>query len=150
MSELINTHDNHATMRWKLLTGVSALALAAYVSSTNVAKSEESGQPTLLLELGAQTELLKGTASPFIAPFMTVTPTPSPFVHDSPIDNQRPSRFAFGGDGKISFRPEDFELDILRQHPLWPFAQQCAFSPYNDGSADICGERRLPVSCIRL
>ncbi len=35
MSELINTHDNRATIRWKLLTGASALALTAYVSSTS-------------------------------------------------------------------------------------------------------------------
>ena len=33
MSELIQKNDNRATIRWKLLTGASALALTAYVSS---------------------------------------------------------------------------------------------------------------------
>ena len=41
MSELIKNNDNRATIRWKLLTGASALALTAYVSSAAVAKAED-------------------------------------------------------------------------------------------------------------
>ena len=41
MSELIQKHDNRATIRWKLLTGASALALTAYVSSTAMAGAED-------------------------------------------------------------------------------------------------------------
>ena len=53
MSELIQKHDNRATIRWKLLTGASALALTAYVSSTAMAGAEDS-RPLIWIELGAQ------------------------------------------------------------------------------------------------
>jgi hypothetical protein len=108
MSELINTHDNRATIRWKLLTGASAVALTAYVSTIDVAKAEDANRPLIWIELGGQMEQLQGLATPFTAPFMSaVTPTPDVYGKGIFTKGQRPPRFAFGGDGKITFQPED-------------------------------------------
>ena len=68
MSELINTNDNRATIRWKLLTGASALALTAYVSSGGVARAEDSSHPLLWLELGGQFDHLTGPAETWTPP----------------------------------------------------------------------------------
>ena len=107
MSELINTNDNRATIRWKLLTGVSALALSAYVSSVNVARAEDSDRPPLWIEFGGQMDLLQGTSGLFIAPFMTaLSPTPGVYSDDILTKGQKASRFSFGGEGKISFQPK--------------------------------------------
>jgi len=108
MSELINTNDNRATIRWKLLTSASALALTAYVSTASVAKAEGADRPQVWVELGGDMEQLQGLTAPFTAPFMTaITPTPGPYSDDIFLKGQTPPRFAFGLDGKISFQPED-------------------------------------------
>ncbi len=126
MSELINTHDNRATIRWKLLTGASALALTAYVSSGGLAKAEDAGQPQIWIELGGQMERDAGLYSPFTAPFMSSTPVVPPICSITGLppgcivvppdtvsakksfgDRQAPPRFAFGENGKITFQPED-------------------------------------------
>ena len=104
MSELINTHDNRATIRWKLLTGASALALTVYVSSP--AKAEDS-HPLIWLDLGGQMEQIEGLSAPFTADFMATVPDPGSYTADIFSSNQRPPRFAFGFDGKISFQPEE-------------------------------------------
>ncbi len=65
MSELIQKNDNRATIRWKLLTGASALALTAYVSSTGVASAEDSDRPLIWIELGGQMEQVSGPIRAF-------------------------------------------------------------------------------------
>jgi len=104
MSELIQKNDNRATIRWKLLTSASALALTAYVSA---ARAEDASRPTIWIELGGQVEQIEGAGSPFTAPFMSVTPTPPPYKGISFPDIQHPARLAFGEEGKITFQPED-------------------------------------------
>ena len=52
MSELIVNTDNRATIRWKLLTGASAAALAAYLSSAGMARAEDAARPVVWLEAG--------------------------------------------------------------------------------------------------
>ncbi len=124
MSELIHFNDNSATIRWKLLTGASAMALVGYIASANLAKADDAGRPTLWIELGGQMEQMQGLYTPFTAPFMSA-PTPQAGIYhgnslfklfadqpdvyqgDLPGAAQRPSRFAFGGEGKITFQPED-------------------------------------------
>ena len=103
MSELIQKNDNCATIRWKLLTGVSALALIA--SSPSAVAGDD--HPLIWIELGADADIINGTGSSFTAPFLQVTPTPGPFTNGSPVELQRPPRFTFGGEGKLSFQPED-------------------------------------------
>ena len=104
MSELIQHNDNRATIRWKLLTGASALALTVYVASP--AKAEDT-HPLIWLDLGGQAEMVQGISSRFNADFMSTTPDPDSYPQDIFSRNQRPPRFAFGFDGKISFQPED-------------------------------------------
>ena len=58
-------------------------------------------------------EQMEGLYAPFTAPFMTaITPTPGPYKNSVFTDTQRPPRFAFGEEGKISFQPGDFGLDF--------------------------------------
>jgi len=104
MSELINTNDNRATIRWKLLTGVSALALTVYISSA--AKAEDS-RPLIWLDLAGQVEQIEGLSAPFTADFMAATPDPGSYSKSIFSSNQRPPRFSFGFDGSLSFQPED-------------------------------------------
>jgi len=101
MSELINTNDNRATLRWKLLTGASALVLTATMVS--VAKAGDSDRSQVWIEFGGQLERLSGQPQAF---------TPSFFALANPqdlhvmTDAQRPSNWAFGGEGKISLMPQ--------------------------------------------
>lgn len=107
MSELIRKNDNRATIRWKLLTGASALALTAYISGTVTAKAEDADHPILWIELGSQMELEQGFSSPAVAPFMALAPEPDVFKGANLISNQDAPRFAFGEEAKITFEPED-------------------------------------------
>ncbi len=107
MSERIHTHDNRATIRWKLLTGASALALAACAVSSGAARAEDSDHPLFWIDLGGQVEMLKGTSRIFKAPFMYQDPVPAAFAGATPTENQRPPNFAFGAEGKVTFQPEE-------------------------------------------
>jgi len=106
MSELIRNSDNRATIRWKLLTGASALALTAYVSSASVACAED-GRPVLWLEFSGQAEAVSGEGQPFNLPFMHIDANPGVFDPISPLRVQKPPLFSFGGETTLSFQPED-------------------------------------------
>lgn len=104
MSELIQNNDNRATIRWKLLTGVSALALTACVS-TATAQAEDADRPIFWIELGGTLDQLNGLSKPFAPQFMqAITPTPAPY-RGGAFDQSLP-HYALGLDGKISFQPE--------------------------------------------
>ncbi len=103
MSELIHTHDNRATIRWKLLTGTSALALM--LATTSAANAEDTDRPQIWIGLGGQMDMMQGYFKPFTASFMSATPTPGPYRGN--IFDQKPSQIAFDTEGKISFQPED-------------------------------------------
>lgn len=106
MSELINKTDNRSTIHWKLLTGVSALALTAYVSSTAVANAEDASQPQIWIELGGQLSRLDDGQEAFNPVFPTTTPArPSIFAPSQKFEE--PPRFSLDEDGKISFQPEN-------------------------------------------
>ena len=107
MSELIQKNDNRATIRWKLLTGVSALAVTAYVLSADIANAEDADRPTVWIELGGQMSMMDGLSSPFTAPFMSVTPKPAPYKGESFIDSQHAPRISVDYEGKITFQPEN-------------------------------------------
>ena len=74
MSELIKTHDNRATIRWKLLTGASALALTAYVSSAGMAKAEDASRPLIWIELDGQFAQQKNDLEIYSPPFLAASP----------------------------------------------------------------------------
>lgn len=107
MSELINTNTNRATIRKHFLTTASAAALMAYVAAAMPARAEDPDRPTVWIELGGQLEMLQGTSSPFVAPFMTLTPTPAPFNEAPPIESQQPKNTAWGLEGSLDFQPKD-------------------------------------------
>jgi len=101
MSELVNARDNRATIRWKLLTGASALALTGYISSTALAKAEDSGHPVLWLDLGGQFQQLTD-------PSETWVPANLPPVIDHPVApaaNQTP-RIGYDASAGLTFQPE--------------------------------------------
>ncbi len=108
MSELIQKNDNSATIRWKLLTGASVLALAAHVSSGVVAKAEDASQPQIWIELQGQLASQRNGQENFSPAFMAAGPSnfapPSTLVK-VPI-------YGFEEAGKISFRPEGSNWDF--------------------------------------
>jgi hypothetical protein len=105
MSELINTHDTRATIRWKLLTGASALALSAYIASAGAALAEDNDHTTVWLELGTQLERNTGEPEPFSPPFLTEN-LHAPFYAVSPLSVQRAPLYSIAGDAKLSFEPQ--------------------------------------------
>jgi iron complex outermembrane recepter protein len=102
MSELINTHDNRATIRWKLLTGASALALAS--ASIGLANAADSDRPQIWIELGGQLNEIHGLGQSYAPPFS------SEIVADgfeSPLAAQHVLKNGFSEDASISFQPEN-------------------------------------------
>ncbi|HEY5239060.1 MAG TPA: hypothetical protein VIJ62_11810 [Rhizomicrobium sp.] len=103
MSELINKNDNRATIRWKLLTGASALALTAYISP--IAHAEDSVQPQVWIELGGQLSRLEDGQETFSPVFPNSPSRPSMF---SPSQRfERSPLYSVDDLGKISFQPEN-------------------------------------------
>jgi hypothetical protein len=104
MSELIQKNDNRATIRWKLLTGASALTLAAYFSSASMAIAEDAGRPLVWIDLSGQLQQSNRTSDLF-APLFTQGIPASGF--DDPVSFERFPRYSVGGEGMLTFRPED-------------------------------------------
>ena len=101
MSELINSRDNRATIRWKLLTGASALALTAYVSSAGVAKAEDAGHPVVWIEAGGAFEQLSANNTLWISPNTPVAQTnPTPPFGTLP-------QVGYDADFKLSLTPKN-------------------------------------------
>jgi iron complex outermembrane receptor protein len=102
MSELIQKIDNRATIRWKLLTGVSALALTAYVSSASVARAEDSTQPQIWIELGGGLERLDSPQQAFSPPFMPSVMIPA---QQKALAVQTPPAYGLEEEANVSFQP---------------------------------------------
>ena len=105
MSELITIRDNQATIRWKLLTSVSAAALlvSAYGAAEAQAASSDGDRPPLWIELGGQFESLTNAQDALSPPFMASFTRPSLL---SALNVQRPPAFAIAEEGAISFQPD--------------------------------------------
>jgi len=131
MSELIQANDNRATIRWKLLTGASVLALTAYVSSTALARAEDSGQPQVWIELGGQLDRVSGQPEPF-EPAFTILGEQHGLLPVSSL--QTPARYSIGENGSISFRPEGSQ---------WKFM---ASVTYGRSSKNAHRHQEVPVS----
>jgi len=104
MSELIQKNDNRATIRWKLLTGASALALAGHIASGDVAAAADSDRPQVWIELGGQFEQMNDPWERFAPPFVSHVDTS---IFPSLTAAQRPPLSSISADGKITFQPED-------------------------------------------
>jgi iron complex outermembrane receptor protein len=102
MSELINSHDNRATIRWKLLTGVSVLALAAFTSYVEVAKAEDASRPQVWIELDGQFAQQDNSLEVYDPPFLIA----SPFDASSHSDLEKVAPTIWDKDAKITYQPE--------------------------------------------
>ena len=103
MSELIQKNDNRATIRWKLLTGASALALTAYVSSASIARADDADHPVLWVELGGQLNLLNNGDENFKPSFFDLI---SSAGITSPAKIEKPEKYGLDEYGKLSFQPD--------------------------------------------
>lgn len=95
---------NHRNIRGKLMTTVSALALGAAVSGVSQVQAADADRPTVWIELGGQSEQVKGFGDPFDPPFT------SEIIADgftSPIKSQRALSQSLGEEGAISFQPQN-------------------------------------------
>jgi len=102
MSELVNASACGKSYRGKLLTTVCGLTLVTAFG----ASADGVDHPTVWIELGSQLEQVNGRAETFVPAFL------EKFDHlgfdpISPV--QRPSRYAIGGEGKVSFEPKGSE-----------------------------------------
>lgn len=104
MSELIQTQRAQRNCRLCLLATVSALALAPNAFVWASAEIREAA-PTVWIELGGQLQRDDGGQLPFAPNFATSEPRPD-YETFSPTGSQHLPRYSFGGEGKITFRPE--------------------------------------------
>jgi iron complex outermembrane recepter protein len=106
MSELINIRDDRATIRWKLLTSVSAAALLVSVSGIGQAQADDNDgdRPLIWVELGGQLEQLSDSQEALSPPFMASISQPSLL---KALNVQKPPAYAISEDAKITFQPEN-------------------------------------------
>jgi iron complex outermembrane receptor protein len=102
MSELIQERHDRAAVRWKLLTGASALALTTYVSSA--AHAEDNVQPQVWIELGGQLSRLEDGQETFSPTFPNSPSRPSIFSPSQKFE--RPPLYSIDEFGKISFQSD--------------------------------------------
>jgi iron complex outermembrane receptor protein len=102
MSELINNKDNRATIRWKLLTGVSALALGAYISAGDIAKAEDAGRPSVWLEVDGQFSQQNTDEDIYAPPFLLA----SPFDAAAHADLEKGPPKIWDKGAKITYQPD--------------------------------------------
>jgi iron complex outermembrane recepter protein len=108
MSELMNKQNGERGFRWRLLTTVSAVALlaAVYGSNESEAADQDADRPTVWIELGGQMENISGQGEVFAPAFLAANPASPVLQPTTPLQAQRPAKFSFGEEGKISFQPD--------------------------------------------
>lgn len=104
MSELTQSKSQTSDLRWHLLTTASALALFTSVMGQGAHAAEDGDRPTVWIELGGQLERIDRAETVFAPDFVLAHET-APFNAVSPLTAQRPPRYGFGGEGKITFAP---------------------------------------------
>ena len=102
MSELINM-ASHSNAKWQLLASVSVLTLIAGLPQAAVASDD---RPTVWIEIGAQLDRLSDGQGSFAPPFVS-TILENPFTDPGKV--QRPPRYEFGQEGRLSFAPQGSE-----------------------------------------
>lgn len=103
MSELVNGGQS-AGLRWKLLTTVSALALAHLAASATTAEADDrsTDRSIVWIELGGQLDRLDAGQQRLAPPF-TASIAEAGFI--PPEQLERSPLYSIGGNGKISFQP---------------------------------------------
>jgi iron complex outermembrane receptor protein len=107
MSELISSQQTRNILHWQLLTTVSSLALLASACGMQAASAEDADRPTVWIELGADLDRVDSGQRAFAPAFIANNSGSTAFDPVSPAEAQKPPGFSFGGEGKLSFQPED-------------------------------------------
>lgn len=102
MSELIQKDENRVAIRWKLLTGASALALTAHIASSEAVRAEDADRPTVWIELGGQLSTLQDGVETFNPPL--TANRPSNFEPSQKFEKQ--PGHSFDEFGAISLQPD--------------------------------------------
>jgi hypothetical protein len=105
MSDRINSHDNRATIRWKLLTSVSAGALfiSCYSAGEALAAGTDGDRPQIWIQISGNYDQLDDSWQKFNPTFASSIPSGLP----SPIAAEKSPATGFDGEGAFSFQPED-------------------------------------------
>lgn len=106
MSEIVQQNVRHVDIRRKFLAGTSALALVAYVSSSETAIADSDSQPQVWIELGGQLSRLQSEQEPYAPPLVNGRPeifSPSQRFEGLPL-------YSFDQSGKISIEPRGTDL----------------------------------------
>lgn len=102
MSELSNSGQDAATLRRRLLAGVSTASILAACWMPSIVNASEDERPTFWIELGAQVERSGDGQERFAPSFVSQIDTNA---FTSPLVTERPPRFAIGGEGKLTVEP---------------------------------------------
>ncbi|HEY5237791.1 MAG TPA: hypothetical protein VIJ62_05370 [Rhizomicrobium sp.] len=106
MSELTDTFNDRNAFRRRLLATASAIALlgsANWMDSARAADGD-ADRPLVWIELGGQAEQLSGSQETFAPPFTSLITQNN---YPSPTAFENNASWMIGGNGKISFQPED-------------------------------------------
>lgn len=105
MSELKNRQCKAATLRWRLLATVSALALlgSAYTTGAVKAAEDDADHPVLWIELGGQFDLLSDSQQKLDPPFFAKV---SDAGFTSPLNFEKVPTTSMEENAKVSFTPD--------------------------------------------
>jgi len=106
MNELMQLRNDRVSIRWRLLTTASIVAMAGNAVFPNATLAESGGQPSIWIELGAQMERVDGGQSAF-APGFFNTITNNGLT--SPLAIDRLARYSNGLEGKVSVLPDGMD-----------------------------------------
>jgi iron complex outermembrane receptor protein len=95
------------TIRRRLLSTVSALALLGSIFVASDADAAEADRPLLWIELGGQADNVTGQGDIFAPSFIAANPNSSVLQSITPLQAQKPALFDLGENGRISFEPKD-------------------------------------------
>jgi len=130
MSELINKNDNRATIRWKLLTGVSAAAL---ISSAYCANAADADNPPLWASVGWQLEHVQDSSEVYDP--VSILSQLEGAGFSSPLSFERPATTSSGVEAELTYQPEGMD---------WIFSAAIRYG--RSRSDKLSSEKTTPVS----
>jgi hypothetical protein len=133
MSELIKKTDHRGAIRWKLLAGVSALALTTYISSSGFARAEDADRPILWIELGGRLSELQDGQEAFAPPLMDGRPS----IFEPSQKFEKPPKSSIDEYGALSFQPQDSD---------WVFSASVQFGRSKSSKHHIQQTNPLPTA----
>jgi len=101
MSELIYTNDGDEDVRWRLLAGVSILALSLNTAGAECARAEDADKPAVWIELGGQLSRIEGGQEIFAPEILKGRPS----IFSPSQKFEQPPRYGFDEAAAISIEP---------------------------------------------